>query len=361
MAATDSQLVVRARAGDRDAFGVLLLRHRERLLRVCAAILGDPDLGADAAQEATLVAWLQLSRLRREDGFGSWLVGIGRICALRAHRERAGRWERVTFDGLLPDQVSDPRDEPVEQLLAHERVVEIAEAIRCLPDGQRDAVVLYHLADLPQQTVAHSLGTAVGAIRTRLHKARERLRRQLALDPDNDKESLMADTAIPARIVDVRRTPAGRHVVLLATDKQEVPIWIGEPEAEALAVGLNDVELPRPSTHMLALSLLRAGRRELKSVRISRLEEATFYAQLILDDGSVIDARPSDALILAEEVAAPITIDPSVLEAAALQTPDDYTTDLAHAHQNGSAEIAARRRELIAAEAAELQRIRAPR
>src|SRR5690242_13780993 len=142
MDASDRSLVVRARTGDAAAFAVLLRRHRPRLVRLCAGLLPDAGTAADVAQDAALVAWLQLERLREPERFGAWLLGIGRVLCLRALRElRAGRVE-LTRDGALPER-ADP-DTPEARLLAGERSRAVAAAIAALPPGQRDAIVLYH-------------------------------------------------------------------------------------------------------------------------------------------------------------------------------------------------------------------------
>src|SRR3954464_3273143 len=126
MPQTDRSLVARARAGDTVAFAALLERHRAGLARAC----GDRDL----AQDAALVAWLQLDRLRDPERFGAWLAGIGRLLSLRAMRERR---PELTKAGALPDRAADERDEPVERVLARERARELATAIASLPPGQR--------------------------------------------------------------------------------------------------------------------------------------------------------------------------------------------------------------------------------
>ena len=326
---TDRSLVTRARAGDSAAFATLLERHRGRLLRAC----GDRDL----AQDAALVAWLQLDRLRDPERFGAWLAGIGRMLRLRELRRREAGGETLTATGALPDAALDERDGPPARALAAERARELAAALSELPAGQRDAVVLFHLADLPQSAVARRLGTRPGAIRTRLHKARAALRARLTTQ----------EGPMTARIADVLRTPAGRHAVVLATDDAELPIWIGAWEAEALAAGLEDVELPRPSVHALALSLVRAGGRRVSGVRITRLERDVFYAEIVLDDGTAVDARPSDALVLAVAEAVPIEIDPVVLAAAAEGPPDEYTQDLAEAARGGTAILAGELRDRL--------------
>jgi bifunctional DNase/RNase len=168
----------------------------------------------------------------------------------------------------------------------------------------------------------------------------------------------MPGIAVPAQIADVRRTPAGRHVVLLATEDRELPIWIGAGEAEALAAGLQDVELPCPNAHALALSLIHACGRAPDRVRITRLDAAIFYAEVILDDGTAVDARPSDALTLAVAAAIPIEIDTAVLAATdEPQTPDPYTQDLGQAPANGAALLADEIRSDLAARADEIRRL----
>jgi len=177
--------------------------------------------------------------------------------------------------------------------------------------------VLFHLGDLPQAAVADRLGTGSSAVSTRLHKARSALRAVLT-----PKEPLLQAT-----IRDIRRTPANRHVVILTAGDAELPIWIGKPEAEALVAGVQDVELPRPNAHALALSLLKAVNRSASAVRICRLEVGIFYAEVVLDDGAKVDARPSDALVLAVAADLPIEVEPAVVDAAG--PPDEYTADLA--------------------------------
>jgi RNA polymerase sigma factor (sigma-70 family) len=324
----DARLVSLARAGSGEAFAALLARHDSRLRRACEQVLSDRHAAADVAQEAVVVAWLQLDRLRDPERFGAWLVGIGRHLTLQALRDGPGRREWPTADMAVLDRRASDAEEPLQRVLERERAAELAGAISLLPAGQRDAVVLFHLAGLSQRDVARRLNTRPGAVRTRLHKGRETLRAHLK-SHHSSQETSMSDIAIPATVADVRRTPAGRHVLLLAAADREVPIWIGRPEAEALAACLQDVELPRPSTHTLALALTAASGRSVDRIRITRLEGNTFYAEVILDDGAVVDARPSDALVLALGAGAAIEIRQDVLDATAAEPPDAYADDLA--------------------------------
>ena len=84
--ASDSQLVLAARDGDREAFATLLDRHRSVLLALCRRMLGDALAAEDAAHEAILQALLCLERLRLPEKFGPWLCGIGlNVCRRWRH------------------------------------------------------------------------------------------------------------------------------------------------------------------------------------------------------------------------------------------------------------------------------------
>lgn len=116
-------------------------------------------------------------------------------------------------------------------------------------------------------------------------------------------------------------------VVLLKEEEgpRILPIWIGQPEATAILIAIEGVTPPRPMTHDLLLSVLTASGLELERVEITRLEEGTFFATLVLtgDGPSVlVDARPSDSIALAVRAGCPIAVAESVLGVAGI-VPDD--------------------------------------
>jgi len=209
--------------------------------------------------------------------------------------------------------------------------------VTALPPGQQAAATLYYLDGLTCGEVAEHLGTSVGAVKARLHKARAMLRRQLA--PGWKEPTKMPTTdqlPLSMRISNVRATEQAaerRHVVVLTTDdaSQSLLIWIGSAEALALARTLEGVQLPRPSVYHLTTALLQAAGRRLAEARITALTDRVIYAQTVLDDGAVVDARPSDALNLALLADAPIHVDPAVLQADQRaddhEDPTDYPMD----------------------------------
>jgi RNA polymerase sigma factor (sigma-70 family) len=335
MHADDAELVRRARGGDRDAFAALVGRHHATLVRCCGRMVG-PDAALDAAQDAVVTALLSLDRLRRPESFGAWLVGIG-LNACRAQPRGTVPLTRAEVRGTVPLT-------PHEAAEAAELAARVRAAIADLPRGQREAVTLYYLAGLTQAEAAAHLGIPPGAVKTRLHKARASLRTRL--QPLRREHAMQ----VPMQVTDVRRA-GDKHILMLAGDGRELKIWVGAPEATAIALLLEDVELPRPMTHHLTASLLAAAGATIREVRVSRLAEHTFYADIVLADGTVVDARPSDAIALALVSGAPLLVDEDVLDATAQPSPE-------WASEHAAADAATDDRRVLADEA--LKRISGP-
>jgi len=96
-----------------------------------------------------------------------------------------------------------------------------------------------------------------------------------------------------------------------------LPIWIGAPEANAIALRLEGVEVPRPMTHDLLQGILEKLGASVSKVLICDLQESTYFAQIVLDvngQETCIDARPSDAVALAVRFGCPIYINEKVFE-----------------------------------------------
>ncbi len=102
-------------------------------------------------------------------------------------------------------------------------------------------------------------------------------------------------------------------IVILRDEETErfLPIWIGEFEAQAIALALEDIESPRPMSHDLMATLVEELGGEVERILISNLDEGTFYAKLFVRHSAgvaIVDARPSDALALAVRLEAPIFV-----------------------------------------------------
>lgn len=311
----DAALVHAARSGDRAAYARLATRHRGTVVGLCRRMLDDPGLAEDAAQEAILAGMLDLDRLRDPASFGAWLAGIGlNVCR---------RWLRHWRPPHCAAELGAEAD-PAAAAETAEVAQRVRAAVAGLPPGQRAAVAGFYLRELTQAEVATALGIGVGAVKARLHKARAALRTQLA---DLREEPAMPASAdlVAVRVADVHLLPPGEgeefhcHVVVLAEvdGDRRLPIWIGPPEAAALAFTLQSVEMPRPLTFRFAADLIAASGGRVTGCRITRLVGETFYAEVLVDGAGgqrVVDARPSDAMNLALVVDAPLFVDGALLD-----------------------------------------------
>lgn len=130
------------------------------------------------------------------------------------------------------------------------------------------------------------------------------------------------------RVVGIRvDAPQNQPVLLLReTDGvRHLAIWIGQSEAASIALQQRGIEPPRPLTHDLIAELFSVFEQELTQVRIVDMQEGTFYAELVFASGTVVSARPSDAIAVAMRVGATITATDQVLADAGVEIPDENT------------------------------------
>lgn len=270
----DARLMRAAQDGDKEAFALLLTRHRTLLVSLCRRVLRDDDAAQDVAQEAALQAYLSLDRLKRAGRFGPWLGGIGlNLCRHRLRRRRPDLTSSDALDGGRHDPLRDLPDEevgPDERAELLDLRVRVQRAVADLPRGQRAAVALFYLHGFSHAETAAQLGIEVGAVKTRLHKARGTLRKTLwELWEEQDMTTTTADMAlVRVRIDAVRKNyKTGQSVIILkeVDEREEVDrsrglfVWVGEVEAEALGRTLLKEDTPRPLTYTLMANLLHAG------------------------------------------------------------------------------------------------------
>ena len=171
----DTDLVVRAQRGDKDAYALVASEIADRFLAVARRILRDRDLAEDATQQALLAIWRDLPQLRDPGRFEPWSYRLLlNACYAEGRKER--RWtpnlrilplDERTADGGL-DMVVD-RDQ-------------LERGFRRLTIDQRTVVVLYHYLDKPLDEIARILEIPTGTAHSRLHHAMRGMR--AALDAD---------------------------------------------------------------------------------------------------------------------------------------------------------------------------------
>jgi len=126
-----------------------------------------------------------------------------------------------------------------------------------------------------------------------------------------------------------------QRVVILKEQAGEryLPIWIGPAEADAIAVKLQSVDVPRPLSHDLLWSVISTLNASIDSIIINDLRDDTFYGRIILNarEGQVeIDSRPSDALALAVRAGVPIFAEDTVLDKAGLLIDEETSQATPH-------------------------------
>lgn len=171
----DTDLVIKAQHGDRDAFSILAGQVADRFLEVSHRILSDIDLAEDATQQALVSLWQDLPSLRDPARFEAWSYRL-LVRACYAEGRKSRRW--------APNLRVLPVDEPMaaDGMGAVVDRDQLERAFRQLSLNHRTVVVLHHYLDLPLERVAEMLGVPVGTVASRLHYAMRALRTTIDAD-----------------------------------------------------------------------------------------------------------------------------------------------------------------------------------
>jgi len=184
--ASDPELMARAKAGDTDAFAVLVERYRRRLCAFFYRLCQDREEASDAAQETLVRLWLARERYRPTARFTTYLYSIAWHHWLNRVRAMKSRPPVVPLEeqlgpagcGLLTRMLE--RAEPAEDaVLRRYRTQRIRGAIAGLPEKRRIVFVLSHFEGLRYAEIAEVLQIPVGTVKSRMHHAVARLQEQL--------------------------------------------------------------------------------------------------------------------------------------------------------------------------------------
>jgi RNA polymerase sigma factor (sigma-70 family) len=165
--AADDALIERARAGRAGAYDELYRRHRDRVARTAYLLIRDADAAQDIVQDAFLIGWRDLHRLRRPEQFRAWVTGIALNLCRR--RRRAAARDRSRSDE------AEPAGSQVDAADAVALRVVVRRAVDALPRPMREAVVLRFYCGFAESEISVALGVPVGTVKSRLSRARARL------------------------------------------------------------------------------------------------------------------------------------------------------------------------------------------
>ncbi len=173
---------MRARNGDREAFSELVVRHQQRVWRVCRQYIGVDE--ADATAQDTLVkAYTNLASFDGRSAFTTWLTRIAINTSLDELRRRRREGPKIDVDDDegrdVLVEVADDAVGPEDRTMQRQAVKRLVRLEEGLPDRQREIFRLRFYAELELDEIAAALGVHVGTVKTQLHRAVHRLRAEL--------------------------------------------------------------------------------------------------------------------------------------------------------------------------------------
>jgi RNA polymerase sigma-70 factor, ECF subfamily len=176
---SDAELLAAHVQGDRDAFGVLFARHRDRLWAVALRTTGNPEDAADGLQDGMIAAYRRAGSFRGDAQVTTWLHRVVvNACLDRIRAAKVRRAEPLPDDADQRDRGSLATAEPVDpadQALATERRRLVVSTLRRLPAEQRAALVLVDMEGYSVAEAAEILGCAPGTVKSRCSRGRLRL------------------------------------------------------------------------------------------------------------------------------------------------------------------------------------------
>lgn len=173
----DELLLAAAQRGDAEAFSELMASQEKRIYALCLRMSGSREDALDCAQEAMLRIWRALPSYRKEASFTTWVYRIATNTCLDMLRKKKIRQavslEALTDDGFMP---IDAAEGPEGQAMSKARLAALREGIAALPQDMRAALVLRDVQGFSYEDVSAMLDTPLGTVKSRINRAREKLR-----------------------------------------------------------------------------------------------------------------------------------------------------------------------------------------
>ena len=177
----DAQLIQRVLSGDDTAFSVLVRKYQKSVHALAWRKIGDFHIAEDITQDTFLQAYQKLSTLKKPQRFASWLYVIAaNYCKMWLRKKRlstesledtsSAELEKVTYSGYVIEEneqtTAEAQHEVVKKLLAK------------LQESDRTVITLYYLGEMNYEEISNFLGVSVSAVKSRLHRARQRLKKE---------------------------------------------------------------------------------------------------------------------------------------------------------------------------------------
>ena len=176
----DAALVAMSVAGHRDAFDVIVERHRRNVYQVCFRFVSNHEDASDLAQDTFVRAWRGLKNFKGQSALSTWLYRIAVNVCLNRVSAKAAPTEAIESVERFPDAGSET---VTAALMREQRAAAVRRAIACLPKKQRAALILRAYHDLSHQQIAEVLGSSAGAVKANFFHALANLKRILGSEP----------------------------------------------------------------------------------------------------------------------------------------------------------------------------------
>ena len=173
----EEKLLRRAQAGDPEATESVLSQLESMVWRVCWHYTGDRENASDCGQEAMVRIWRSLASFRFDCAFETWAYRIAANCCLDFQR-RMSRRPSVSLEPMREEGFDPPDPAPgtEEKVIRDDEHARLRNAIAGLPEEMRDALVLTQLEGRSYEEAARLLSTQEGTIKSRVNRARARLK-----------------------------------------------------------------------------------------------------------------------------------------------------------------------------------------
>jgi len=179
MTLSDESVVAQVLGGDTAAFSVLVERYGRRVFRVCMAVTKDADAADDCYQKTFLLALERLGQFRSEAKFSTWLTRIALNVSV-GHLRRGSRRLETSDGGEHALNLVDPQENPEAACMRAQLRKAIEQALPALSPRLRMVLILRDLEEVSTEETARILGIKVAAVKTRLLRARLKMREALA-------------------------------------------------------------------------------------------------------------------------------------------------------------------------------------
>ena len=187
----DELLLRKAQHGDPEAFEQLITPLEQLIWRICWHYTGNRESAEDCGQETMIRIWRSLDSYRGDCALERWVYRIAANCCMdylrKKKRDKSVSMEPMQEQGFDP---ADPSPGTEEQVVAADEQKRLREAITMLPEDQREALIMTQLEKVPYEEAARLLGVSEGTIKSRVNRAKARLKEILSgereLSPPGD-------------------------------------------------------------------------------------------------------------------------------------------------------------------------------